>query len=212
MEQEDQLKKDGKDKFPSEFGTKETRTGLTRLVENIGLDAVTVYKSLPYFFIFSDIDNKELETLRKVLQLYSKYGLSVYVYETTKGFHCLSPCLVRMSEWSRLTHSWRRYVKDYGFAAIRWTSRYTDGRDLFFEDYNKSGRREESRTLHHLISRRFDTKPLNRGVDTLLTYSFYRQLNLKKIAMSYSPSGSSEAIVKHDLSKIFPRVKRLEEE
>lgn len=186
------------------------RTNSTRLVHNIGLDCVTVdpLQGAPYFFLFADVDSKDTELLRSVLQIYNIFHLSAYFWETTKGFHVCSPCLLTLKLWNKATRRLGRYTPNYSFLTLRWTIRADDGKQLFFEDYNKSQLLIESRSLHSLVSSRFLTKPVERGIETNLTYSFYRQLYIKKVAMLIQPSGSlGKKLYLHDL-KFYPRVKR----
>ena len=71
----------------------------TEWVKTFGLDSATVYKGKPYFFLFADIDTKDTEELLKVLVIFQRRGLSCYHYETTKGFHVVSPTMLTIREW-----------------------------------------------------------------------------------------------------------------
>ena len=67
--------------------------------ETLGLEAVTIFNEKPYFFLFSDIDSKDSEELLKVLKYYEKWNYSVYYYETTKGYHIVSPVMMTFRTW-----------------------------------------------------------------------------------------------------------------
>lgn len=155
-------------------------SGTTRRVPTIGLDAVTVEpKTLtPYFFLFADIDTKESETLRVVLQKFSRVGISAYFWETCKGWHVLSPALLTLRQWTSLRVGMQDMLSYY-FDTLRWSARLSDGSILYFEDYQKP-RYQESYTLHQAIANKFCTEPLERGIETVLTWSKYHQLEFKQ--------------------------------
>lgn len=146
----------------------------------IGLDAVTVDPSThsPFFFLFCDIDTKELETLRVVLQRYAQVGISAYFWETKKGYHVLSPALLKLRLWKLLISEMPSTIQ-YRFDTLRWSSRYTDSSILYFEDYH-SGKFQESSTMHQAIANKFCTVPIERGIQTILTWSRYSQLEFKQ--------------------------------
>lgn len=155
-------------------------TDSTRRVLTVGLDAATVDPETltPYFFFFADIDTKEQETLRVVLQKLSVVGISAYFWETRKGYHVLSPALLKLRLWTSLRVGLQDKLQYY-FDTLRWSSRLTDGSILYFEDYNR-GRYQESLTVHLAISEKFGTIPVERGIDTHLTWSQYHQLEFKQ--------------------------------
>lgn len=154
-------------------------TGSTHSLFVIGLDAVTVEpKSLePYFFLFCDVDTKEPETLRAILQKLEKVGISAYFWETKKGFHVVSPALLKLRLWTSLRLGLQDRMQYY-FDTLRWSARVTDSSILYFEDYHRD-KFQESLTLHQAIANKFCTVPLMRGVETKLTWSKYTQLEFK---------------------------------
>lgn len=155
-------------------------TGSTRQNMVVGLDAVTVepQSHTPYFFLMCDIDTKEQETLRTIIQFYAQNQLSVYFWETKKGYHTLSPALLKLRVWTRLTCDLRDKIQ-YDFDTLRWSARYTDSSILYFEDYH-TRRFQESLTMHQAIANKFCTIPVNRGIETVLTWSMYSQLEFKQ--------------------------------
>lgn len=155
-------------------------SNVTRSVSVIGLDAVTVDPStqIPYFFLFCDIDTKESETLRRILQKYERVGISAYFWETSKGWHILSPALLRLRVWTSLRLGLQDMIEFY-FDTLRWSGRFGDGAVLYFEDYSR-GKYQESLTMHQLLSRRFGTEPLQRGIPTVLTWTQYKQMIFKQ--------------------------------
>lgn len=155
-------------------------TGTTRRTPVIGLDAATVDPQTltPYFFFFADIDTKEQETLRVVLQKLSVVGISAYFWETRKGYHVLSPALLRLRLWTSLRVGLQDKMQYY-FDTLRWSARVSDGAILYFEDYSR-GKFQESLTVHQAIADKFCTIPIIRGIETRLTWSNYLQLEFKQ--------------------------------
>ena len=151
--------------------------------ETLGLEAVTIFNEKPYFFLFSDIDSKDTEELLKVLKYYEKWNYSVYYYETTKGYHIVSPVMMTFRTWLSRTQSLKPIVTGYRFGAIRISKRPTDGSIAYFKDWNKF-RKKESISLHALMNEIFFINGLmkiTRGKKTKLNYIWYNQLNYQKV-------------------------------
>ena len=150
--------------------------------ETLGLEAVTIFNEKPYFFLFSDIDSKDPEELLKVLKYYEKWNYSVYYYETTKGYHIVSPVMMTFRTWLSRTQSLKPIVTGYRFGAIRISKRPTDGSIAYFKDWNKF-RKKESISLHALMNEIFfinGSMKITRGKKTKLNYIWYDQLNYQK--------------------------------
>lgn len=150
-------------------------------VQTFGINSVTTKDGNPYFFLFSDIDTKESEQLKEVLKVYRRNNLSVYFYETTKGWHVLSPVLLRWRKWTSLTNQLRILLPEYSFDTLRYTKRITDGTELFFEEWNS--RQLESYDLHYLIRNKFKygfDRILEHWVSTELNWCTYNQLRIIK--------------------------------
>ncbi len=161
--------------------TKRPITNSVGYVPTFGINAVTIKDGNPYFFLFSDIDNKELEHLRDILKVYRYSNLSVYFYETTKGWHVLSPVLLSLRKWMGLTNVLRKLIPDYSFDTIRYTKRYTDGKKLYFESWNS--RRLESYNLHYQLRYKFQygfDRILEHWTSTKLQWCTYNQLRIIK--------------------------------
>lgn len=150
-------------------------------VQTFGINAVTIKDGNPYFFLFSDIDNKELESLRQVLKVYKHRNLSIYFYETTKGWHVVSPVLLGLRKWMGLVNVLKPIMPDYLFDTIRYTKRYTDGKKLYFEDWNSL--LPESYNLHYQLRYKFQygfDKILEHWTSTELQWCTYNQLRIIK--------------------------------
>ena len=150
-------------------------------VQTFGINAVTIKDGNPYFFLFSDIDSKELDQLKEVLKVYKHRNLSVYFYETTKGWHVVSPVLLGLRKWIDLTNQLRKLLPDYSFDTIRYSKRYTDGKKLYFEEWNSI--LPESYNLHYQIRYKFEcgfNRILEHWTSTELQWCTYNQLRIIK--------------------------------
>jgi hypothetical protein len=149
--------------------------------ETLGLEAVTIFNEKPYFFLFADIDSKDPEELLKVLKYYEKWNYSVYYYETTKGYHIVSPVMMTFRTWLSRIQSLKSLVTGYRFGAIRISKRSTDGSIAYFKDWNKF-KKKESYSLHALMSEIFfiTNVKMTRSKKTKLNYIWYDQLNYQK--------------------------------
>jgi hypothetical protein len=152
----------------------------TQWVDTMGVDAVTIFDNKPYFFLFADIDTKDTEILLKILVIFQRRQLSCYHYETTKGYHVVSPTMLTIREF--LHHKKALDFLDYRFDTIRLTKRSSDGSELFFNHFNKHFRRKESKTLHNLLRNLYgysEIEPNENYVNTSLCYTQYSQLKLR---------------------------------
>ena len=150
--------------------------------ETLGLEAVTIFNEKPYFFLFSDIDSKDPEELLKVLKFYEKWHLSCYYYETTKGFHIVSPILLTFRTWLFRIESLKKKIPDYRFGAIRISKRPTDSSIAYYQNWNDR-KFKESFSLHTLMSEIFfitNVKMVKPKI-TKLNYIWYDQLNFKSL-------------------------------
>jgi hypothetical protein len=150
--------------------------------ETLGLEAVTIFNEKPYFFLFSDIDSKDPEELLKVLKFYEKWHYSCYYYETTKGFHIISPVLLTFRTWLFRIESLKKKVPDYRFGAIRISKRPTDSATAYYQNWNDRKQRESS-SLHALMSEIFfiTNVKMVKPKKTKLNYIWYDQLNFKSL-------------------------------
>lgn len=156
----------------------------TTWVKTYGLDCCTIYNNKPYFFLFADIDTKDKEALLKVLTIFCKRNLSCYHYETTKGYHVISPTMLTVREWVNYKRA-LSYL-EYRFDTIRISKRVGDGKKLFYNHYNKHFRRMESKSFHNLFRNLFGYSEIENNlqiVSTILQYTTYMQLKLKNNAM-----------------------------
>lgn len=158
------------------------KSGYAYSVQTIGINSVTIHDSNPYFFLFADIDTKDTQQLLEILKVYKYRNLSCYYYETTKGWHVVSPVLMSLRRWVSASNQLRSILPDYSFDTIRYTTRHTDGKILHFEDWNHKNL--ESYDLHYYITLKFycGIKSINPNmVSSKLEWVTYNQLRLKKI-------------------------------
>ena len=157
----------------------------THWVNTLGVDAVTIYQNKSYFFLFADIDTKDTEALLKILVIFQRRHLSCYHYETTKGYHVISPTLLNIREF--MNHKMALDFLDYRFDTIRLSKRKTDGSRLFFNHFNKHFRRKESKSLHNLIRNLYgcsEIEPNENYINTSLSFTQYMQLKLQPLDAS----------------------------
>ena len=155
--------------------------------ETLGLEAVTIFNEKPYFFLFSDIDSKDKDELLKVLKFYQKRHLSCYYYETTKGYHVVSPILMTFRTWLFRIRALKELVPQYSFGAIRISKRPTDGTTAYYQNWNDRKQRE-SFSLHVLMNEIFFTNNVKmvKPKKTKLNYIWYDQLNFKSSSIDSS--------------------------
>lgn len=152
-------------------------------VEYIGLECVTTICNYdqrlhPYFFLFSDIDSHESEQLRRVIQVYAKARLSFYWYQTAKGWHIVSPCLLELKKWDRLRLELKSILDNYyRNLVVRIQDKGGDSSCLHWDDFNDYPHKyEESLDIHKLFAKRFNVKLCERGIRTNLRFTKYLQL------------------------------------
>tara|TARA_R110002020_G_scaffold164095_1_gene350503 strand:- start:418 stop:1074 length:657 start_codon:yes stop_codon:yes gene_type:complete len=178
----------------------------TKWVSTLGVDAVTIFNdstksfdlaggkilhSKAYFFLFADIDTKDPEILLKCLVIFQRRHLSCYHYETTKGYHIISPVMLTIREF--LHHKKALDFLEYRFDTIRLSPRKGDGTKLFFNHFNKHFRRKESKTLHNLLREKFNCskiEPNENYVNTKLSYTTYSQLKFQELPEAEKPENA----------------------
>lgn len=152
--------------------------GSLGFVDYVGLGCQTSHKNHPYFFLFSDIDTKDEEQLRLVQQIYATWGMSFFTYETRKGYHVISPCLLELNIWDKA----RRELKDvldnfYRNLVIRVERKSGDSRVLYWDNFNMAQKYKVSRNFMHMMNKRFDTSfKSNNEVESKLFFTKYTQL------------------------------------
>jgi hypothetical protein len=160
-------------------------TNEARYVQYMGLDAVTIRNSdgKPFFFLFIDVDSKDPEKLRAALNLCREKRLSVFFYETCKGWHIISPCLLKIRNWTYCLMKLRK-IQDSSGDTIRWTPRKCDGKVLHYQNWNtaKYQKHDESYDLIYHINQKFmtDIQPEQclRAVSSSLEWNTYNQMRL----------------------------------
>ena len=160
--------------------------------ETLGLEAVTTFNEKPYFFLFSDIDSKDTEELLKVLKFYEKWHYSCYYYETTKGFHIVSPVLLTFRTWLFRIESLKKKVPEYRFGAIRISKRPYESLIAYYQDWNDR-KFKESGSLHALMNEMFYIMKAVKQVKpkkTKLNYIWYDQLNFKSSSIDSLKAGA----------------------
>lgn len=174
-----------REKITEGFGQARLVSNRLDYVEYIGLECVTTICNYdqrlhPYFFLFSDIDSNESELLRLSIQVYAKASLSFYWYQTAKGWHIVSPCLLELKQWDRLRRSLAKILDNYyRNLVLRIENKQGDSSVLHWDDFNNyPHKHEESQQLHKLFAKRFNVKVTERGIRTNLRFTKYLQLRI----------------------------------
>ncbi len=153
-----------------------------RYLQTVGINSVTMYEGNPYFFLFSDIDTKDKEILQRILMAYKHRNLTAYYYETRKGWHVVSPVLLKLRKWVGLTEQLKKILPDYKFDTIRYTPRPTDGKILYLQQWNM--KEPESYDLVYQLHKKFNCdlqRFESNYVSTKLEWSIYTQLKVNNI-------------------------------
>ena len=170
-------------KVTERFGQTRLESNRLDFVEYIGLECVTTICNYdqrlhPYFFLFSDIDSHEPETLRLVTQLYARASLSFYWYQTAQGWHIISPCLLELRKWDRLRLKLAGILDNYyRNLVVRIQGKVGDSSVLHWDSFNEYPHNyEESLDIHKLFAKRFNVKLCERGIRTNLRFTKYSQI------------------------------------
>ena len=152
----------------------------TEKIKTTGLNATTIYNNEVYFFLFADIDTKDKAALEKVLNIFANHHLTTYHYETSKGYHIISPCLLHVRLWIKYQKDLA--FLDYRFDTIRISKRLGDKPTLYYDHFNKHYRHLESKTFHNLFRNIYgysEIEPHDEIINTELSFTQYDQLKLK---------------------------------
>ena len=152
----------------------------TQYVKTLGLNATTIYNNEVYFFLFADIDTKDKPTLERVLNIFANHNLTCYHYETIKGYHVISPCLLHIRLWLKFQKDLS--FLDYRFDTIRISKRYGEKPTLYYNHFNKHFRHLESKSFHNLIRNIYnysEIEPNENYINTKLSFTQYMQLKLR---------------------------------
>ena len=153
-----------------------------------GLEACTIFNDKPYFLLMCDIDTKDPENLLSILKYFEKWNYSVYYYETSKGYHIISPVLLTLRTWAFRIESLRNKIKNYRFVALRISRRKEESAICYFKSWNYN-KYKESKSLSILLNTLFAVikdEHLVKPKDTKLFFIEYEQLN-------YSIDGSNKS-------------------
>ena len=145
--------------------------------EHIGLEAVTVLDNKPYFFLFMELDTKDEEDLRVVLDFYRKKNLAFLWYESTKGWHVISPSLLTLREWDLAKRELQELnLNYYHHLAIRIDKKLGDSSCVYWENAISSTERKTSSSLLTIYALRFSCSlKTPNSFKTRLNYVKYKQ-------------------------------------
>ena len=152
-------------------------TNVIHETEHIGLEAVTVLDNKPYFFLFMELDTKDENDLRVVLDFYKKKNLAFLWYESTKGWHVVSPSLLTLRDWDLAKKELAELnLNYYHHLAIRIDKKRGDGQDVYWENSIKAAERKTSSSLLTIYALRFHCSfDSPNSFKTRLNYVKYKQ-------------------------------------
>lgn len=152
----------------------------TRFISVLGINCITILGSIPYFFLFAELDVKNKDHKRRILKYFAKNKLSVYCYETSKGWHFISPCLLTLEQWLRIKFPLRKMLENYyEFVNIRWSKKPNDPEtELEFFMFNDNFDFVESSSLHNAVTKRF-------GITNYHNYSYLLVPKQKKTIINF---------------------------
>jgi len=132
----------------------ESKTGFIPIM---GINCISIVGSTPFFFLFAELDEKDHESKRRILKYFAKNELTVYCYESSKGYHFISPCFLTIEQWMQLKKPLKFMLKNYyEFINIRISEKPTDPKtELEFYRFNDKFKYSESSSLHKLIQNKF---------------------------------------------------------
>ena len=127
-------------------------------------------------------------------------NLSCYYYETTKGFHIVSPVLLTFRTWLFRIESLKKKVPEYRFGAIRISKRPTDIATAYYQNWNNR-KQKESFSLHALMSEIFfiTNVKMVKPKKTKLNYIWYDQLNFKSSSIDSSKKAGAICFSTHSV-------------
>lgn len=161
------------------LGMETFKAGKLRFVDYVGLGCQTTFENHSFFFLFADVDTKSLETLRLAQQIFARHELGFYWYETSKGWHIVSPNLLNISEWDRARQQLKEVLDNYyRNLVLRIERKAGDSLNLNWDNFNLNLRHLESEDLHRVFQKKFNHRaPISdRCVRTNLQFTHYTQV------------------------------------
>ena len=131
-----------------------------REITYAGLSCACVWDNKAKFFLFADIDSKDPEHLRLIVQEFARNHLDFIVTETRKGYHVVSPNMLPLDVWDNLKNKIKSLLPNYyKFLVIRIDKQRDDKFKMIHFDeqptYPISGEFLE------LFNKRFDSTMIN---------------------------------------------------
>ena len=148
---------------------------------HIGLEANTIYNNIPYFFLFYELDTKAKEHLRIIIDFFKNKRLAFLFYETSKGYHVLSPALLTLRQWDNM----RKELKEldlnyYHNLAIRLDRKKGDSKNCIWSNWSEQYEYSNSLNMLRIFEKKFNCElPCNDMVKTKLFYVQYHQTRIR---------------------------------
>ena len=158
------------------------QTNVVKYVERLGIQCDCVFDHTPYFFLFVEIDTKDKNLLQSMLKRILNQHIAVLWYESSKGYHIISPSMIRIQKWLRLVKACQEIYPNpfYLHDVIRISKKKNDSKMIFSENADTKGIYNISDSLVKLFELKYKCKLLfpNR-VKTNLTHVRYEDIELE---------------------------------
>ena len=155
--------------------------GPTNLYKVIALSCVTVDQNhTPFFFLFSDIDDKDQYHFSRILKFFAINHLSFYWYESAKGYHVISPCLLNIEEWYRLRRGLKLVENGYYEGLNVRISKKTNDPKIVKINYERNHLKnfKESYEFKSLMK---DPNAIMSATHTRLNFSKYNEIEINGV-------------------------------
>tara|TARA_R110002020_G_scaffold99682_1_gene236248 strand:- start:473 stop:970 length:498 start_codon:yes stop_codon:yes gene_type:complete len=156
-------------------------TNIVYEMDYVGIEANTIHNNIPYFFLFYELDSKNKEDLRVILDFFAKKRLAFLFYETKKGYHVVSPSLLELRRWDIMRKELKELnLNHYHNLAIRLDRKDGDSKNCVWSNWSHQYEYENSSSLLKIFELKFNCKlSCNDTVQTKLFYVKYSQTKIK---------------------------------
>ena len=157
------------------------RTNVIKYIDRLGLECDTLYDNKSYLFLFIELDDKNKTLLISMLKKLVNRGLPLLWYETTKGYHIISPALLHIQKWLRLVKSAQELYPNpfYLHDVIRISRKSKDGKIIYSENADTRNLFKVSDDLLKIFELKYNCKlPFPNRVKTPLTFTKYEDIEL----------------------------------
>ena len=158
------------------------QTNVVKYVERLGIQCDCVFDHTPYFFLFVEIDTKDKNLLQSMLKRILNQHIAVLWYESSKGYHIISPSMIRIQKWLRLVKACQEIYPNpfYLHDVIRISKKKNDSKMIFSENADTKGIYNISDNLVKIFEDKYNCSlPFPNKVKTKITLTKYEDIELE---------------------------------